>query len=91
MSADGRYVVFSSSATNLVAGDTNGMDDVFLRDLQTGITRRISLNTNGTQGDGQSTVPSISADGRYITFYSSATNLVTGDTNGVYDVFRYDQ
>ena len=91
MSADGRYVVFGSYATNLVPGDTNATDDIFLRDLQTGITARVSLNSNGIQGDGSSNGPSISADGRYIVFTSNAANLVTEDTNGLSDVFAYDR
>jgi hypothetical protein len=91
ISVDGHYAVFSSSASNLVVGDTNGMEDIFLRDLQTGITLRVSLGINGIQGNGHSSAPSISADGRYITFYGSATDLVAGDTNGIEDVFLYDR
>jgi Tol biopolymer transport system component len=89
-SADGRYVVFASDATNLVAGDTNGAQDVFVRDLTAGSTRRVSLDSRGHQGDGDSTGPSISADGRYVTFASAATNLAAGDTNDALDVFVRD-
>jgi flagellin-like hook-associated protein FlgL len=87
ISADGRYVAFESDATNLVAGDTNAAKDLFLRDLHTGQTIRISVNSSGTQGNGSNDGAAISADGRYVTFYSSASNLVNGDTNGVKDVF----
>jgi len=89
-SADGRYVTFYSFATNLVPGDTNGVSDIFMRDPQAGLTTRISVNSDGVQANRPSSFPSISADGRYITFYSSATNLVPGDTNGKDDVFLYN-
>ncbi|HCA95258.1 MAG TPA: hypothetical protein DEP38_11580, partial [Cyanobacteria bacterium UBA9226] len=87
ISADGRYVVFSSDASNLVSGDTNNAPDIFVRDLQTNTTRRISLATDGTQGNDYSYNPSISADGRYVAFISWASNLVSGDTNNALDVF----
>ena len=90
VSATGRYVVFASDATNLVAGDTNGKRDVFLRDLQTGTTRLVSRGINGAKGNGPSYFPSVSNDGRYVAFMSDATNLVPGDTNGVTDAFRTD-
>ncbi|WP_152811004.1 TolB family protein, partial [Ostreibacterium oceani] len=90
ISADGRYVVFSSDATNLVAGDTNGTRDIFVHDTQTGVTTRVSVDSSDIGGDDFSQVPSISADGRYVAFQSSATNLVAGDTNGVADVFVHD-
>lgn len=81
ISADGRYVAFHSSATNLVANDTNGGYDVFVRDRQTGATERVSVDSFGGQGNGPSTVPAISGDGRYVAFVSWAPNLVTGDTD----------
>ncbi len=90
ISADGRYIAFASYATNLVAGDTNGVWDVFVHDMQTGMTTRVSVDSNGAQGDSSSNDPSISADGRYIAFFSNATNLVTDDTNGWYDIFMHD-
>ncbi|HMP47793.1 MAG TPA: flagellin [Oligoflexia bacterium] len=90
ISADGRYVVFDSVATNLVAGDTNGWSDVFIKDLVTGETRRISTDSSGNQANGQSFATAISADGRYVTFNSAATNLVAGDTNGIADGFVKD-
>ena len=90
MSGDGRYVVFSSDATNLVSGDTNGQSDIFVHDTQSGTTIRVSIHTNGTEGDGASAKSSISDNGRYVAFYSTATNLVSGDTNGVRDIFVRD-
>lgn len=91
ISADGRYVAFSSQATNLVPLDTNGLTDVFLRDLQAGTTERVSVGPGGAEANGPSKEPSISADGRYTVFASSATNLVAGDTNGWQDIFVYDR
>ncbi|GLZ31919.1 hypothetical protein Lesp02_41070 [Lentzea sp. NBRC 105346] len=85
ISADGRYVAFVSSATNLVAGDTNGVDDVFLTDMWTGRVRRVSGGDGPAYGS-----PALSADGRYVAFRSDATTLVPGDTNGVADVFVRD-
>jgi len=90
MSGNGRYVAFSSHATNLVAGDTNSRMDVFLRDLASGTTRRVSLGPQGVQGNRRSHQPAVSADGRYVAFSSEATNLVAGDTNGWPDVFVRD-
>jgi len=81
LSADGRYVTFRSEATNLVAGDTNGLRDVFVRDTLAGTTVRVSVSTGGTQGNGDSSRPTISADGRFVAFYSDAQNLVPGDNN----------
>jgi Tol biopolymer transport system component len=91
ISADGRYIAFWSYASNLVPSDTNGVPDVFLRDRQTGTTTRVSVASDGTQGNDSSLRPAISADGRYITFWSDASNLVPGDTNGVADVFVWDR
>ena len=90
ISEDGRYVAFRSSANNLVSGDTNGTWDIFLRDTQTGITTRLSVDSSGTQGNDDSWSPSISADGRYVAFSSGASNLVSGDTNGWDDIFLHD-
>jgi Tol biopolymer transport system component len=91
ISADGRYVAFDGLATNLVPGDTNGYGDVFVHDRQTGATTRVSVSSAGAQGNGSSSYPSISADGRYVAFESSATNLVPGDTNNKWDVFVHDR
>ncbi|MHB8789473.1 MAG: TolB family protein [Desulfobulbaceae bacterium] len=90
-SADGRHVAFKSSATNLVVSDFNGADDVFVHDRLTGVTARVSVDSSGIQGDGLSDLPALSADGRYIAFYSRATNLVSGDTNSYDDVFVHDR
>ncbi len=91
ISADGRFVAFDSYASNLVSGDTNGFQDVFVRDRQTGQTTRVSLNTNGSQVNGNSWEPMISADGLWIVFSSTASNLVAGDTNAVQDVFLHNR
>src|SRR5262249_38706966 len=90
ISSDGRYVAFDSAASNLVSGDTNGATDVFVHDRLTGATTRVSTDSNAAQGDGASSKPSISADGRYVVFLSAADNLVSGDTNGATDVFMHD-
>ena len=87
ISADGRFVSFDSYAPDLVAGDTNGVPDIFVHDRQSGTTERVSVATGGGQGNGYSYDPSISADGRFVSFGSSAPDLVAGDTNGVADVF----
>jgi len=91
ISADGRYVAFGSGARNLVPGDTNNTDDIFVHDRQTGQTTCVSLTSEGAQGDKHSTFPSISADGRYVAFRSDATNLVPGDTNDLDDIFVHDR
>lgn len=91
ISADGRFVAFVSAATNLVPGDTNREWDVFVHDLKTRTTRRVSVGRDGRQGNGGSLGPSISADGRYVAFYSLATNLVPADTNGLSDLFVHDR
>ncbi|MCA2215031.1 TolB family protein [Jidongwangia harbinensis] len=90
ISGDGRYVAFGSDATNLVAGDTNGVRDVFRHDRRTGATVRVSVAGDGVQGDDASLDPEISDDGRHVTYYSTATNLTPGDTNEVPDVFVRD-
>jgi len=91
ISRHGRYVAFDSAASNLVAGDTNGVADVFLRDVTTGLTRRVSVGQAGQQSGGDSYMPAISANGRIVAFTSLATNLVAGDVgNGVNDVFVRD-
>lgn len=90
ISGDGRFVVFSSWAQTLVAGDTNNVNDVFLHDRATASTMRVSANAGGVEGDGGSYQGSISRNGRWVAFLSSATNLVSGDVNGCRDVFLYD-
>lgn len=91
ISADGRYVAFQSSATNLVAQDTNGASDVFVRDRQTGQTTRVSVASGGAEAHGASTDPAISADGRYVAFVSDAADLAAGDSGGFRDVFLHDR
>jgi Tol biopolymer transport system component len=91
ISADGRYVAFPSWATNLVPGDTNGREDIFVHDRETGETTRVSVSSAGVQANGHSLYPSISADGRYVAFTSDATNLVPGDTNDRMDIFVHDR
>ncbi len=91
ISTDGRFVAFESLANNLVPGDTNGSVDIFVHDLQTGQTSRVSVASGGGQALGASEGPSISADGRYVAFASFAANLVAGDTNGTRDIFVHDR
>ncbi|NYB51955.1 MAG: PD40 domain-containing protein [Methanobacteriaceae archaeon] len=90
ISVDGRYVTFTSNANNLVPGDTNGVSDIFLRDILLGINKRISITNTGKESNGDSNEPAISADGRFIAFSSYATNLVPSDNNGKCDIFLYD-
>jgi Tol biopolymer transport system component len=90
MSANGRYIVFASTASNLVDGDTNHASDVFLHDQASGVTTRLSVSRSGRQANGPSAMPAISADGRYVAFQSFASNLVRGDTNGLTDAFVRD-
>jgi len=78
LSSDGRFVVFVSAATNLVPGDTNG-NDVFVRDLVSGVIERVSVNGAGDGANARSHGPSISADARYVAFWSLASNLVPND------------
>ena len=91
ISADGRFVAFTSDAANLVAGDINGQADVFVRDRLAGRTERVSVGAAGLQGDGRSRNPAISADGRYVAFVSEADDLVPGDSNAAQDVFVRDR
>jgi flagellin-like hook-associated protein FlgL len=90
ISADGRYVVFRSDGTNLVAGDANGVSDIFLRDTVAGTTTLISKSSSGVIGNGLSQEAKISADGRFVVYQSSSTNLVSDDTNGMIDIFKYE-
>lgn len=99
ISADGRFVAFASEATNLVARDTNrcfgfpvrgSCPDLFVHDLATGLTTRVSVSSLGIQANGESLYPAISADGRFVAFASLASNLVPQDRNGRMDVFLHD-
>lgn len=90
VSADGRYVAFQSDASNLVTGDTNGVADIFVKDLLTGAIERVSVDDFGDEADDDSYAPQISADGSFVVFSSQADNLVGDDTNGAWDVFIHD-
>ena len=90
LSADGRVVAFRSYANNLVPGDTNAEPDVFVHDRTTGGTERVSVASDGTQANGESYSPTLSADGRFVAFISAADNLVPGDTNNQQDIFVHE-
>lgn len=95
ISADGRYIAFASSASNLVSDDTNGLSDIFVRDRQTGTTERVSISSDGRQATGSSYAnktlnPSISADGRYVVFESDL-KFVPEDRNGKEDIYLHDR
>jgi hypothetical protein len=90
VSGNGRFVAFVSAATNLVQNDTNSQQDIFVRDLQLGTTTRVSVASNGAQADNESLLPSISGDGRYVSFSSLADNLVTGSVPGQQGVYLHD-
>jgi Tol biopolymer transport system component len=91
VSGDGLCVAFESFSWNLVANDTNGGADVFVRDRANGATVRVSVATGGGQASGTSRYPSLSADGRFVAFQSDAPDLVVGDSNGLIDVFVHDR
>jgi Tol biopolymer transport system component len=94
ISADGRFVAFTSEALTLVPNDTNGKIDVFEHDMLTGATRRVSVDSSGHEANGSTLLgllPAISGDGRYVAFDSDASNLVPGDTNGATDAFVHDR
>jgi Tol biopolymer transport system component len=91
ISADGRFIAFQSAATNLVAGDGNATRDIFVRDLTSGTTTRVSVPQSGPEPNGLNERPAISSDGRFVTFISAATNLVAGDSNATRDVFVRDR
>ena len=91
VSADGRVVAFPSTASNLVRGDTNDVEDAFVHDLATHQTTRVSRASNGQQGNGPSYAPDMSGDGRFVAFASDADNLVPGDTNDATDIFVHDR
>jgi Tol biopolymer transport system component/lysophospholipase L1-like esterase len=90
LSPNGRYAAFVSTATNLVSGDSNGLPDVFLRDIEAGVTTRASIRSDGAQPNGTSHQPALSADGRYVAFHSDATNLVPGLTTSGLQVYVKD-
>jgi Tol biopolymer transport system component len=88
---DGRYVAFDSSSPAIVAGDTNRSTDVFVQDRQTGVTTRVSVDSNGAEANKSSWSPSISADGRYVAFESGDDTMVPGDVNHEWDVFLWNR
>ena len=92
ISADGRFVAFTSRSSNLVPGDTNNKQDIFVRDLSTNTTTRVSVDSGGDRGQYDDALfqHSISADGRFVAFASGASNLVPGDTNNTTDIFVSD-
>jgi hypothetical protein len=87
ISANGLVAAFDSQATNLVGGDNNGVVDVFVHDRTTGRTTAVSVSSRGRLGNGVSTSPALSADGRFVAFESNASNLVAADTNSARDIF----
>jgi Tol biopolymer transport system component len=91
ISGDGRYVAFSSWASTLVRGDSNGTLDAFVHDRATGRTSRVSISTTGAQGNGASQAAGVSDDGRFVAFESEARNLAPGDTNASQDIFVRDR
>lgn len=90
ISADGMYAVFDTTSS-LVTGDGNARSDVYVRDLAAGVTTRVSIKTGGAQANGHSTQASLSGDGRFVAFTSTATNLIAGDTNRQSDIFLHDR
>jgi Tol biopolymer transport system component len=91
ISGDGRYVAFASFASNIVANDLNDESDIFVYDRTAGTVERVSVASDGTESNEESVTPSISADGRYVTFTALASNLVASDTNNDRDVFLHDR
>src|SRR3954471_3313501 len=91
VSADGRFVVFMSTAGDLVPNDTNKLEDIFVRDRKTKVTTRVSVTATGEQANAGSLQPSITADGRYVAFKSYASNLIANDTNSAPDAFVVDR
>jgi Tol biopolymer transport system component len=89
-SADGRYIIFESDASNLVSGDTNGVRDIFIKDLTIGAVQRVSTSSSGVQANKEAVNGSLSSNGQYAVFVSSASNLTSGDSNGTADIFIKD-
>jgi len=90
LNTDGRVIAYASTADNLLADDTNGLSDVFVRALTNSNVILVSANTNGLVSDGPSFDPCISGDARYVAFTSSGDDLVEGDTNRFSDIFLHD-
>ena len=91
LNSDVRFVAFQSAATNLVPGDQNGRDDIFVRDRMTGTTQRVSVSSSGVEATSYSVNPTLTGDGRFVAFSSSSTNLVPGDMNDTDDIFLHDR
>ena len=91
ISADGRFVAFQSLASDLVPGDSNGMSDIFVHDMVTGITERVSVSWEGSQANDDSESPSISRDGWFVAYQSFASNLAPANSNGILDIFVHDR
>lgn len=91
LNSDGQIVAFWSGATNLVSDDENGAYDVFVRDRSSGTTERVSVSSDGSEGNADSTHTAVSRDGRFVAFISAASNLVSDDTNEAWDVFVRDR
>lgn len=91
LSADGRYLAFQSSSSNLITGDNNTAVDIFSYDRTTQTIQRISVGNGGEEANGNSTYPSISADGQQISFASLANNLVANDANNASDIFLHNR
>jgi len=91
ISSDGRFVAFVSYATNIVSGDTNEVEDIFIFDRETGINKRVSIASDGSQANDEQSTCTLSSNGRFVVFGSYATNLVPNDTNNAVDVFVYDR
>lgn len=91
ISADGRFIVFESFASNLVPHDYNRREDIFVHDRVTGTTERVNVDSNGIEANDDSWGARVSADGRFVSFFSWASNLVPGDTNSTGDVFLHDR
>ena len=87
ISADGRFIAFYSRATNLIGEETTGFGDVYVRERETGTITLVSVSSAGVEGNNDSYGPSISSGGRFVAFWSGASNLVGGDLNGLPDVF----
>jgi Tol biopolymer transport system component len=90
ISTNGRLVAFQSDSSDLIAGDTNGVSDIFVRDLLAGTNILVSVASDGSWGNGASTDPVMTPDGRFVAFISAASNLVPNDTNGISDIFVRD-
>lgn len=91
ISADGRFVAYVSDAESLVTSDTNGWDDIFVFDRLSGVSERVSVASDGAQGNGWSSEPAISGDGKYVAFFSYSDNLVAADSNNECDIFVHDR